>query len=342
MGRRSVAVVTALLVAVGTLRAAEPAKDARLARLQRQVEAFAKSIPGPVGVAIKHVESGQEIRIRGDEKFPMASTFKVPLLLEVFAQEKDGQLSLDDEVILDGKHQHLGSGQISSYRLPGVKMTVRNLCELMMIVSDNSATDWLLERVTVEKVNAGLKAAGVTGIRVDRPCQGLILDYLGLDRKEHEGKPVEELDSLAKKLNVGEATYTAARQRYYSDGRDSSTPAGMNALLEKIFRAEVLDRKRCDEMLAIMKRCQSGEARLKGLLPPGTVVAHKTGTVGTTVNDVGVIYLPDKAGHVVISVFTKDPGNDGGMYDRGRAEKVIAQIARAAHDYFLFTAPVKE
>jgi beta-lactamase class A len=205
----------------------------------------------------------------------------------------------------------MGSGALRNYRLPGVKISVRNLCELMMTISDNSATDILLERVGKDRVNAQLKAAGIGGQRIDRSCQELIRDYL-------KDKP-----------------------QYYASGEDSSTPAAMNKLLEKIYNAEVLDRERCDQMLAIMKRCTSGEGRLPGLLPPRTVLAHKTGTVGTTVNDVGIFYLPDDAGHVIISVFTKDPQNDSEMYDRARAEKVIAQIGRAAYDYFTFTAPVK-
>jgi beta-lactamase class A len=298
-----------LIIGLTALSAAGDPPDARLARLERQIQAYIRAIPGPVGVAIKHVESGQQVLIRGDESFPMASTFKVAVLLEVFAQEKKGRLSLDDEVVLDRKDQHMGSGSLRDYRLPGVKLSIANLCELMMTVSDNSATDLLLERVGKDRVNARLKAIGVEGLRVDRSCQDLIGDYL------REPK------------------------QYYDDGQDSSTPAAMNKLLEKVFTAEALDRDRCDQMLDIMKRCHIGEARLPALLPPRTVLAHKTGTVGTAVNDVGIIYLPDSAGHVIISVFTKDPANDSEMYDRYRAERIIAQIGRAAYDYFLFTAP---
>src|SRR5262249_28419939 len=147
----------------------------------------------------------------------------------------------------------------------------------MMTISDNSATDLLLERVGKDRVNARLKASGIADLRVDRSCQDLVSDYL------------------------------RDPQQFYADGQDCSTPAAMNKLLERIFNAEVLDRERCDEMLAIMKRCQSGEARLPALLPPRTVLAHKTGTVGTAVNDVGILYLPDNGGHVIISVFTTDP-----------------------------------
>lgn len=318
-------------------QAREPAPA--LARLKSQIQAFAKTIPGQVGVAVKHLESGQEIQLRRDEKFPMASTFKVPLLVEVLAQEKAGKFALADEIVLEKKHQHLGSGSLKYYQTPGVKLSVRNFCELMMTISDNSATDWLLDKVGKDNVNARLKEAGISGIRVDRSCQELILDYLGYDPKEHAAKSTEELVRMGLNRDASLPEVAAARQKYYSDGRDSSTPAAMNRLLERIFKAEVLDRERCDLILAIMKRCQTGDKRLLGLLPPGTVIAHKTGSVGTTVNDVGILYLPDDAGHVVISVFTKDPDNDNGLFDREKHERVIAQIARSVYDYFLFTAP---
>ena len=81
----------------------------------------------------------------------------------------------------------------------------------------------------------------------------------------------------------------------------------------------------------ISTRCETGEARLKGLLPEDTVVAHKTGTIGGTTNDAGVITLPDGAGHVIVVAFVKN--SELPVPDRERA---IAEVARAAHDFFLF------
>ena len=81
-----------------------------------------------------------------------------------------------------------------------------------------------------------------------------------------------------------------------------------------------------------MYRCQTGAARLKGALPPGTPVAHKTGTIGETTNDVGIIDLPGDAGHVVTVVYIKESK----LENNAAMEPVIAQIARAVHDYFVF------
>jgi beta-lactamase class A len=88
-----------------------------------------------------------------------------------------------------------------------------------------------------------------------------------------------------------------------------------------------------DLLLDIMKRCRTGEGRLKGILPGGTEVAHKTGTIGRTLNDVGIITLPNGAGHVIVAAFVKASSRP-----ESERERAIAEAARAAHDYFLFAS----
>jgi beta-lactamase class A len=102
--------------------------------------------------------------------------------------------------------------------------------------------------------------------------------------------------------------------------------------LEKLVRREILDPEKCDLALAIMRKCETGEKRIKGQLPPGTPVAHKTGTIAGTVNDCGLITLPDGQGRVVLTVFCKDfvePTED--------VEELIARIARLVYDFFYFS-----
>ena len=84
-------------------------------------------------------------------------------------------------------------------------------------------------------------------------------------------------------------------------------------------------------LLDILSRCKTGEARLRGLLPAGTPVAHKTGTIGGTTNDVGIVTLPEQAGRVVVAAFVKASDKDVPV-----RERAIAEVARAVHDYFLF------
>jgi beta-lactamase class A len=106
----------------------------------------------------------------------------------------------------------------------------------------------------------------------------------------------------------------------------------MTRLLAKIWRGEALSRPNTDLLLDIMRRCETGENRIKGLLPSDVVVMHKTGTLNLGVaNDVGIITLPNNAGHVALSVFVKES-----TLDIAAQERTIAHVARAVYDYFLF------
>ncbi len=119
---------------------------------------------------------------------------------------------------------------------------------------------------------------------------------------------------------------------FNADPQDTATPLAMAQLLRKIWDQEILSEESSSLLIDIMYRCQTGEARLKGALPPGTQVAHKTGTIGETTNDVGIIDLPDGAGHVITVVYIKESK----LPDNPAMEPVIANIARAIHDYFTF------
>ena len=123
------------------------------------------------------------------------------------------------------------------------------------------------------------------------------------------------------------------RSRFLDDPRDTATPNGTIQLLERAFRGELLSRELTARLVEILKATTTGSARIKGLLPAGTVVAHKTGTASTvaglngSTNDVGVIMLPKGAGQLAIAVYVK--GSTRGQETRDR---VIARIAKAAFD----------
>lgn len=305
----------------------------RLGRLRRHIENVVRRAEGEVGVAVRHLESGRELELNAGTSFPMASVFKVPVLVELMAQVKEGMFSLEDEVGVQKQDQHLGSGILSSLTAPGIKLTVRNLINLMMLLSDNSATDILLEKVGAENVNERLKRYGIEGITVNRSCQELIMDRIGLDYGEHKGKTLDEIASALRSIpdRSPEADRRSIRE-FSAEMKDQSTPAAMNALLAKIWKKEILDPESCDFIISVMLRCQTGQGRIKGELPPGTAVAHKTGTIAGTVNDAGIVYLPDGQGHVALTVFTKNFSDD-----TEDVEKIIAEIARAVYDYFYFT-----
>ncbi len=307
--------------------------EGRIGQLKKHIEAASVDKIGKVGVAAKCLETGEELVINGDMTFPMASTFKLPVLVEVLAQVKEGRFKLDDEVSIQPADQHLGSGMLASLVAPGIKLSVRNIMQLMMMISDNSAADILLAKVGAENVNKRLQGWGIQGIRLDRSCQELILDTLGLDPQVYKDKSGAEIEAAVAKLEAAQPGKLEQMGKQFSQNpKDQSTPRGMNALLEKLYRKEILDPESCDLALTIMFGCETGTGRIKGLLPPGTAVAHKTGTIDGTANDVGIIVLPDGVGHVALSVFCKD-------FEREtpEVEKIISQIGRYVYDYYTFT-----
>jgi beta-lactamase class A len=309
-------------------------------RLRAHISQAATEARGRVGVAIRHLESGVEIAVNADETFPMASTFKLPVLVTLYDKAKKGQLNWDEIVDVSVRDQHLGSGDLSYlYDTPGVKLSLHNVANLMMMVSDNSGADICLTRAGAENVNALMASFGVRPMRVDRPTQELILDYQGRDTARLKGLTLAEIQKdlprPATQGNAVEARF-ARDDKFVADPRDQAAPIAFVTLLERLWRGEAVDKASSDAILETMKRCRTGTGRLKGLLPPNTVVAHKTGTIGGVIDDVGIIYLPDEAGHLAIAVMSKQT-----RATDAEAERAIAQIARYAYDYFTFTTAAR-
>ena len=168
--------------------------------------------------------------------------------------------------------------------------SARSLMERMLIHSDNRATDILLKDVGgPRQVHNWLQQNGVTGLRVDRTIAQLLSD-----------------------------------PRDLWDARDSSTPQAMVDLLRRIYRAELIKPDSRNYVLGLMARCETGKNRMRALLPAGTPVEHKTGTLNGLTDDVGFITLPN--GHrVAVAIFAR------GGSDRPR---MIAEATRAIYDGF--------
>ncbi len=310
-----------------------PNSDAALQKLEREFARLSKTAGGVVGATAIHLETGRRVSLNGAERFPMASTFKVPIAVQLLARVDKGEVKLGDMITIERKDLHPGSGTISNlFNKPGVTLSVRNLLELMLLISDNSATDIML-RVAggADAVNDKLRSINIEGISVNRSTAKLISDWIGAKLPPETEWSPEMFDKLYDAVTPEEQK--AATKRFDTDPQDTSTPDGMADLLVKIQRKELHKADSAELLLDIMRRCQTGQARLKGILPADTVVAHKTGTIGGSANDVGIITLPDTAGHVAIAVFIKSSEKD-----MAARERVIAEIARAAHDFFLFTA----
>ena len=270
--------------------------------LQKEMGRVSAVAGGVAGAAAIHVESGRAASWNGAMRFPMASTFKVAVALQLLHRVDTEEVRLDQMVELKPVDLHPGSGALTSLlNKPGIMLSVQNLMDLMLLVSDNSATDVLLRLAGgVEAVNERLRTLGLEGIDVSRSTAQFIEDV------------------------------RADPRRFLSDPRDTATPDAMVRLLARLWKKELLKPATTGLLLDAMRRCRTGEARIKGLLPEGTEVFHKTGSAGVATNDVGIVTLPDGS-HVAIAVFVKGSDRPEAARERG-----IAEVARTVYDYFLF------
>ena len=324
--------VTALSAQQPAVEFSAPAQDHGLVRLRTEIKRLAKNAGGRVGVSALHLESNRRISLNGNEAFPMASTYKIPIAVQLMHRVDVGEIKLDDMVSFRPSDLHPGSGTLSDLlNQPGLALSVRNLMELMLLISDNSATDVVLRLAGgSDAVTQKMKALGIDGIRVDRPTALLIANWVGINQLPPSS---EWSPKLFGKLfsGVSPEQRRAAAERFDQDPRDTAGPDAMVTLLQRIYKKDLLQKDSAELLLDIMYRCRTGEGRLKGVLPQETEVAHKTGTIGGSTNDVGIMNLPNGAGHVAIAVFIKSSDRRSDV-----RERAIADISRAVHDFFLF------
>jgi beta-lactamase class A len=179
-----------------------------------------------------------------------------------------------------------------------------------------------------------LRERDLHAIRVDRFTKHLVADKYGL------GELVPPGDWSLERYRARFQQLTAAQLRtaavaFSDDQRDTMTPAAMTDLLVKIATPGLLTDDHRIVLLEIMQRCQTGAGAIKGMLPPETPVAHKTGTLAEVVaNDVGIITLPEDAGQLAIAVCVQSPEAQSDA--ASACQQVIAHSARAVYDYYRF------
>jgi len=321
-----------VVLALATLStAAVPAAAQSTARLTQEIARIEPSSGGRLGVAAVHLESGRTFFYQADEQYPMASTYKVPIAVQAFTLVEQGKLDLNRMVEWDTTDLHIGSEAFLLFRKPGFAMSVRNLIETMLILSENNATDLVLTLGGGgAAVTRRMRDAGITDLRVDRPTAEIIAHPYGITDIWTNGRfDRAKWDRQSGALSP--ARRDSAAYYYARDPRDHTTPRAMLTLLTKLWKGELLNQEHTAALLDIMYRCETGAGRIKGMHPRGTRVAHKTGTYPGTANDVGIIDLPDGT-HVAVALYLKQSSKVQGK----DLEDALAQSARAVYDWFLF------
>jgi beta-lactamase class A len=305
--------------------------EAPIQKLKDELQRLANLYPKiKIGFAARHLESNQALDIQGEDRFAMASAYKVAIAAEFFQRVDERKDSLERMVTLRVSDLHPGSGLLTAtFPKAGIALSMRNLVELMLLDSDNSATDLVLrENGGPEKVTARLKSWGIESFDVSRPTAELIMDLTGVKGlKSGDSFSIEQYETIDE--NVTATDRLVASNAFYADSRDTATPNAMALLLTKLYKGELLAAESTAALIDMLERCRTGSARLKGILPKETKVAHKTGSFSLVANDVGVMTLPGKAGRVVVVAFTKGPAGP-------EKERLIAEFSRATHDFFLF------
>ena len=286
-----------------------PVQQSAEARLMAEFARFATLTDGTVGIAVRDLGTGETLAYNGDTLFPMASTYKVAVAAKILSLLDAGSLSLEEKLPRLGR-----------------PVPVRTLLEMSLTLSDNEATDALVARAGgPQAVNDWVHAAGIKGLRVDSNTRDL------LARAKVPGTGFG--DEAAMESGLSSAQRDARDMPnigFAADPRDTATPRAMDDLLGAIRQGRVLRPQTSALMLSIMERCKTGKARLRAMLPPGTRIAHKTGTLNGLGNDTGIVTLPDGR-MFVITVFVMKDHRGHEMRDR-----IMAEAARAAYDYFLF------
>lgn len=330
-----------------------PARQCTAARLAE----LGAELGGQVGVYARNLATGATVALAADDRFPLASVFKVPVMVEVVRQVDRGALRLDRRLPLAEADKSPGSTLIHCHA--GLAPTIRDLLYLMITLSDNTATDMLWRAVGLGSVNETMRALGLDSIDCSLPNREYFLmgcgagtDWEGLDGagvvarwREFEvaGTTAAALQRVlgenasldgAAFQRLYDARWGLAGERDYDDGftidqalDNQGTPRDIGELLAMIAEGRCATAPSCRLMIEIMSRQESRE-KIPAGLPAGLRVANKTGGVSGTSNDAALVFTPENVPLVMV-VFCKGLSLEAS----DRAPGVIARIATCLYEH---------
>lgn len=299
----------------------------RPAALKRQLTNIADSLDGRVGLSVRLLPEDVEMGIDSDGIYTMASVFKIPILVELLCQAEAGEVDLNDRVKLQDQCKVAGSGVLPHFHA-GLAPTLRDLATLMIIVSDNTATDLVLQRVGPDQVTARMRSLGLAVTRVNANCTHLLAKMAGVESGQLSSRQqLRHMFEQSRKKPPEERGFISAEE-LISEKIDVSTPGEMTRLLHLLESGDIVGDRLTETALDIL-RAQKLNTRIPALLPEGARVAHKTGTLSDVVCDVGIMYPPawqELPRRAILSVFTAE------VADRRDATRTIAELSRAVYE----------
>lgn len=208
------------------------------------------TMPGHVGFFYKNMVTEEVICFNENDCYIPASVIKLPIMMEIFRLAALGQVDLTEKILVRNEDKMPSCGALNSFT-GDISVDIRTLCNLMITISDNTATNVLIDHFGTEKLNAGFESMGLTQTRVRRRL----------------------FDSEAAKLGI----------------QNSATPFEIGILLETLYRNQFVNEKVSEDIKEILFK-QQIKHKIKEMLPSETKVASKTGDDDNISNDVGIVY----------------------------------------------------
>lgn len=311
-----------------------------------------------MGVSIRLTGRGSVVEIGSEEQFPLASVYKVPLMATLYHKAQKRELSLEKRLVLKEIDKSLGSGDLQYFR-PGATLAVHDICHLMIVHSDNTATDMIHYLVGFDAPNAYMRELGLNSFDIYCPGREYFLIFLGWATR-FKGKSLGEIAKIWKSLDrdARVAIYKEVRKETLSrsvkeaqklsielwgvddeietkEVRDASgimdnigSPADVSKLLELIITNKIASPRLSEDMVEFMLLCDYREM-IPAKIPPSIRVGNKTGGVPGTVNDCGIIFA-SKKNTVLCACFNRDVK----YAQRREAREAIAEIGLLAYKAF--------
>ncbi len=312
--------------AFGACTATNPDHDSSQAtelptEIEARVAARLDALDAISSIYAKHIPSGREIAIRADRPMNTLSVIKIPVMVQAFRDDASGRLDLDARYTVEPEDMRRGSGLIQTFE-PGLSPTLRGLVTQMIITSDNTATDMVIEAVGLDRVNMLLEEHGYADTRVKATTGDLFRDVwvradpanASMTNREvfARGFPGDPEASARSFVFEGDSTAWLGR----------TTAREMGRLLEQILTAELTDESASEEIVGIMARQFYASRLPQRVRFQGVNVAHKTGDWPPIAgNDVGILFY--EGGPTIISVFTNQ--NTGDFFELEATLGLIAE-----------------
>lgn len=289
----------------------------------------AKEASGKLGMGFMDVETGDTAFINGKEVFPTASVSKIYTLGELMRQVDAGILSLDTRYALEEKYQCYGSGILNSLR-PGMELTLYDYAVLMMSLSDNTATDFIMSLVGFDSLKKNLiDAFALADTKVELTAAELI--YLC-----GEFKPEQSFEEMWRQYLFGD--FRNSKMYGCRAARNNvTTPGDMTRFMGAVANGKWVNANVCESMISIMKLCADSH-RLVKHLPPDISVAHKTGELDRVANDVALVFSPK--GRFILSLFYNGTCADEKEYFGRNARgyfgcELLASVGSAVYEAYV-------